>query len=137
MPTDEKILGFTNSWYKKGLVAGIAYPLPSGKEILVFTYEHLLCSKIEAFWSRGVGDTLGSKDMEDVVNLLAFSSKADDLIKTDESILAHLAKEFRQLLDKQNYLDDISGFFLPDKKSQGKVKEVNELMSRIIVMGQK
>jgi len=118
-------------------VAGIAYPLPSGKEILVFTYEHLLCSKIEAFWSRGVGDTLGSKDMEDVVNLLAFSSKADDLIKTDESILAHLAKEFRQLLDKQNYLDDISGFFLPDKKSQGKVKEVNELMSRIIVMGQK
>lgn len=135
MPTDKNILGFTNSWYKKGLENGVLSPLPSGKRILVFTYEHLLCSKIEAFWSRGAGDILTSKDMEDVVMLLAFSSRADGLLKTDNEILRHLAEEFRKLLSLRNYLEEIGGFFLPDKKSQAKVREVAELMNNTIVLG--
>jgi predicted nucleotidyltransferase len=133
MPTDEKILGFTNPWYRAGMKHSENYVLPSGKKIPIFSIEYLIASKLDAFWSRGKNDILTSKDMEDIIMLLAFSSKATNCLSAKKDIFSFIAKEMKLLLDRPGFIEDISGFFLPDKKGEGKVKEVITLMNRIVV----
>lgn len=48
IPTDEKILGFSNIWYIEGIRNKIAKTLPDGEEIFVFSPEYFLAAKFEA-----------------------------------------------------------------------------------------
>lgn len=69
MPCDPNVLGFSNRWYGEGIRNAIAYYLPSGKVIDIFSPVYLLASKVEAFLGRGK-DWRFSKDIEDIVILL-------------------------------------------------------------------
>lgn len=69
MPCDAGVLGFSNRWYAEGIRNKIAYILPSGRVINIFSPVYLLASKVEAFLGRGK-DLRLSKDMEDIVILL-------------------------------------------------------------------
>ena len=70
MPTDEKVLGFSNTWFVGGLENAIDYTLPNGTSIKVFAAPWFLAAKLQAFQGRGCGDVLGSNDIEDIVALL-------------------------------------------------------------------
>ena len=56
MPTDERILGFSNRWYENALETAQDTRLPSGTRIRAVTPPYLLATKLEAFRSRGGGD---------------------------------------------------------------------------------
>jgi len=66
MPIDEKILGFSNRWYKEAIEQAFEVALPSGIVIRVVSPAYFLATKFEAFAGRGKGDYF-SHDLEDIV----------------------------------------------------------------------
>lgn len=79
MPTDARILGFTNKWYKSAIQNTTETSL-AGKKIKIFTPAYLIASKVEAFKGRGKGSFISSTDIED----LAFK---DDFLASLISLL--------------------------------------------------
>ena len=69
MPIDEKILGFSNRWYKAAIEEATEVTLPNGMNIRVVSPAYFLATKFEAFAGRGNGDYF-SHDMEDIVFVL-------------------------------------------------------------------
>lgn len=55
MPTEGKILGFTNLWYPAGLANTETAVLPDGQKVEVFSAPYFLASKVEAFLDRARG----------------------------------------------------------------------------------
>ncbi|MGP0011532.1 MULTISPECIES: hypothetical protein [Pseudomonas] len=70
MPSDKAILGYSNRWFDEGFQHARLHRLPSGAQIRVFAPPYFLGTKFEAYKGRGGGDTLNSKDIEDIVNLV-------------------------------------------------------------------
>lgn len=70
MPTDEKVLGFSNAWFVGGLENAINHQLPNGTWIKVFAAPWFPAAKLQAYQGRGHGDVLMSNDIEDIVALL-------------------------------------------------------------------
>lgn len=70
MPTDERILGFGNTWYKSAIRFALPFALPSGRSIRLIDSVHFIATKLEAFSGRGNDDYVMSHDLEDVVCVL-------------------------------------------------------------------
>ena len=93
MPTDSKILGFTNIWYKDGFVNAKEIQI-EGEKIKVFDLPYLIATKIEAFKGRGNGEFLVSHDIEDIITLIdGRPTIAEDLKKSDELLKDYLQKK--------------------------------------------
>ena len=108
MPTSEKILGFTNRWYKEGILNAKKITLAGGLEIAIFSLPYMIASKIEAFKSRGHGDYLASPDMEDIVTLLdGCVTIKDELELSDEKIKKYLNKEFYLFLKDDRFIESV------------------------------
>lgn len=70
MPTDTKILGFSNRWYPEVINNYTLQVMPSGKSIKVVTPPYFLGTKIDAYLGRGGGDFIMSHDIEDIVTVI-------------------------------------------------------------------
>jgi hypothetical protein len=57
MPTSETVLGFSNPWYGEASRSATRHILPSGISINLISAPAFLATKLEAFDSRGGGDT--------------------------------------------------------------------------------
>src|SRR5580693_2299199 len=72
MPLDEKILGFSNRWYKPALDSAVVHKLEPDLPIRVVTAVYFCATKLEAFAGRGKHDYQSSHDLEDL--MAAFSA---------------------------------------------------------------
>lgn len=70
MPLDEKVLDFTNRWYKPGFEAAIIATLPSGLALRHLSAPYFMATKLEAFKDRGNNDVYLSHDLEDVITVV-------------------------------------------------------------------
>jgi hypothetical protein len=70
MPTDGRLLGFTNRWYGAAIKYAVTRTLPSGTEIRATPPVYVLATKIEAFKGRGGGDFVASRDFGDIVAMI-------------------------------------------------------------------
>src|ERR1700676_3354505 len=70
MPLDEKILGFSNRWYKAAMKSSTTKRISPDLEIRMVTGPFFIATKLEAFRGRGKGDFLGSRDLEDLVSVV-------------------------------------------------------------------
>ena len=77
MPDDPAILGFSNRWYPNALKTALPYLLPNGLEIRVVDPPHFVGTKLEAFQGRGNDDLLGSRDIEDLLNIVDGRERKD------------------------------------------------------------
>lgn len=126
MPTDSKILGFTNIWYKDGFKNSIKISI-SGQSISVFDLPYLVATKIEAFKGRGNGEYLFSHDIEDIITLIdGRPSISDDLNNTDSKLTNCLKKEFTQLLSDQNFLNSLEAHISDRENTEGRKKIIIE-----------
>ncbi len=66
MPLEEKIMGFSNRWYKAAMKSSTTKRISPDLEIRMVTGPFFIATKLEAFRGRGKGDFLGSHDLEDV-----------------------------------------------------------------------
>ena len=117
MPTDEKILGFSNRWYKAAIQESAIYKIKKGLIIKTVTAPYFLATKLEAFKTRGKKDYLSSHDFEDIIAVI---DGRLDLIKELELANAELKEYLRE--EFFNFLQDPSfSAYLPGHLNYGPV----------------
>ena len=132
MPTDEKILGFSNRWYKNAITHSTSIFLDDDLEIQMVTAPYFLATKIEAFYGRGRDDFLGSHDMEDIITIIDGRSEMIDEIKMSSSDLRkYLSQEFLKLSNNEFFIESLSGHLRPDKASQARMPLLIERVKKI------
>ncbi len=135
MPTDEKILGFTNRWY--------ADAAKNAQQITIeeLTIHHItapffVASKLEAFGSRGAGDYRMSHDLEDLIAVIdGRESIVDEISKAPIQVREFLAKKVKQLLSEDAFEEALPGHLPPDAAGQARFGLLVEKLVRISELG--
>jgi hypothetical protein len=125
MPLDEKILGFSNRWYRAAMDAAIKHELLPDLEVRVVTAPYFLATKMEAFLGRGKGDFFASHDLEDLIFIIdGRSTIVEDVQAEMSSLRKYLSTQTNKLLAKPAFIDALPGYLLPDAASQARVGTV-------------
>jgi hypothetical protein len=131
MPTDEKILGFSNQWYLEGIRNKIPRVLPDGNEIFIFPSEYFLAAKFEAHKSRGGNDLRQSRDFEDIIYILYnHRDLLNDISNADVNVRAYLKTQCRKLLEDKNLTEGVESVLAYESRYEG--AEVIEQLIREI-----
>jgi hypothetical protein len=110
MPTDEKILGFSNQWYKAAIKNAITHQLAEDVIIRSVTAPYFLGTKLEAFGSRGNNDFMGSHDFEDIIAIIDGRAELIDEVKqTDPQLRLYLADTFSKMLLRDDFQTALPG----------------------------
>jgi predicted nucleotidyltransferase len=70
MPLDQKILGFSNRWYRAAMESSVTVRLWDDLEIRIVRGPFFIATKLGAFQGRGKGDFFGSHDLEDLISVV-------------------------------------------------------------------
>lgn len=109
MPHPDHGMGY-NSWYEHGIRAAVAWRLPSGRSIRIFSPAHLFATKIAAFEDRGAREPLVSDDMADLIALLdGCDSLLSDMTLAETDLRAAVANWARWLLTTSDLNDIVDG----------------------------
>lgn len=135
MPLEEKILGFTNRWYRAAMDAAQETVLEPGLCIRVVTAPYFVATKLEAFCGRGRGDYAGSHDLEDLLTVIDGRAAIVQEIANAVSVRSYIAEQFRALLKTPAFVDALPGHLLPDPGSQARLPVVRERIEAISSMG--
>jgi predicted nucleotidyltransferase len=132
MPTDEKVLGFTNVWYVPAIHTAINRRLSKDLTIKLITGPHFIATKLVAFFNRGHGDYHMSHDLEDLITVLdGRSSLVKEVEESADDLRAYLAERFKTLLGNQSFLDALPSHLTPDAASQARLPMVLSRIQRI------
>jgi len=106
MPDDERILGYSNRWYRDALATATATPhgLTESLTIQLITPVLFVATKLEAYRGRGNNDPLKSNDIEDILNI--FDGRAEFVSEIKQAPVAlqqYISDEFNQLLEQPNF----------------------------------
>ncbi len=113
MPTDEKILGFGNRWYKSAVQYATLYPLSYDLKIQLVTAPHFFATKLEAFKDRGKMDFIASSDFEDIISVLdGHSEIIAEIMDSEIELRKYLALSFKLINDSPSFHDALPGQFV-------------------------
>lgn len=122
MPTDTKILGFTNRWYEPGFRLREERTLSDGTTIFVMPLLYFIASKFEALMDRGSDDWRFEPDLEDILLVLDGSTNPlQKLTSAEEELRAYLAACGKTLLARRD-LADIFASTLGDLREERAVR---------------
>jgi hypothetical protein len=122
MPLDEKILGFSNRWYRAAMDTAGEHILVNGLRIRAVTAVYFCATKLEAFAGRGRQDYLASHDLEDLVSVLDGRPEIiKEIVQAPHDVRAYIAVEINKLLATPQFMDALPGYLLPDQGSQGRL----------------
>ncbi len=125
MPTDERILGFSNRWYKLAIESAQTVQLEKDLTIRVVTAPLFLGTKLEAFKGRGKNDYFASHDLEDVIAVIdGRPFLQDEVQQAPNDLRAYIALEIHNLLGKPGFMDALPGYLLPDPASQARLGQL-------------
>jgi hypothetical protein len=132
MPLDERLLGFSNRWYRAAMEAATMHQLFRDLEIRVVTAPYFIATKIEAFRNRGRGDFLASHDLEDLIFVIDGRSTIVEEIQTEAPLLReYLRTEIGGLLATLGFIDALPGYLLPDAASQARIGTVRRRLKTV------
>jgi hypothetical protein len=122
MPLDEKILGFSNGWYREAMGAAAVLMLEPSLQIRSITAPFFLATKLEAFKSRGGRDYFASHDLEDVLSVIDGRAELlEEVRAASDDLRAYLALELTALLRDSRFIDALPSHLLPDAASQSRI----------------
>lgn len=108
MPTDSKVLGFSNRWYEEGIENKIAKVLSDETQVFVFPPAYYLATKFEAHKGRGGNDLRQSHDFEDIIYILDNCLEIfENIIKSNPSVKSYLKEECITLLKNEGLTEGI------------------------------
>lgn len=108
MPTDPTILTFGSRWYDVAFESSTRYELPSGMTLRLISPPLFICTKIDAFRSRGASNDAESQDIEDVITVIDGRPELCVEIEASRAEVGFfIAEEFRQLLADTNFVSNI------------------------------
>jgi predicted nucleotidyltransferase len=135
MPTDAKILGFTNRWYPLAIETATRLNLPSGKRIKLISATAFIATKFEAFNDRGKRDLLGSHDLEDILNVIeGRPTLVTEIAAESAALRQYLAEAFAALIRLPNFDDYLPGLLAQDALLDERVAIVRSRVSAIARM---
>jgi hypothetical protein len=136
MPLYEKILGFSNRWYKAAVESSITKRLSIKLEIRIVTAPFFIATKLEAFKGRGKGDFLGSHDLEDLVSVVDGREALLTEVRAEgNEFRSYIQAEIRSLLANGRFLDALPGCLLPDAASQSRIGIVLKRLEGLASIG--
>lgn len=104
MPTDQKILGFGNPWYKEALSQATSHQIAQDLSIQSITAPYFLATKIEAFRDRGKNDLFASHDFEDIITVIAGRlDVTQEIALVNNNLKNHLKSAFEEILKNENF----------------------------------
>jgi hypothetical protein len=132
MPTDKRILGFSNRWYRSATNSAQRVQLEKDLIIRAVTAPLFLGTKFEAFNGRGKNDYLASHDLEDIIAVIdGRQTLADEIRKAPNELRSYIAQEVRKLIAKQEFMDALPGYLLPDWASQTRLGTLLKTLDQI------
>jgi hypothetical protein len=134
MPTDERILGFSNRWYADAFRNAKNFSIED-LMLKLIKAPYFLGTKLEAFYGRGKNDYMISHDMEDFIAVLDGRFEiVEEISVSHEKIKNYLIEHFKQLLENDEFLDALSAHLPPDPASQQRVLIIEDQMRLISEM---
>ena len=134
MPTDERILGFSNRWYAESLGNAQQVTIEDVTFKLIRP-PYFLGTKLEAFYGRGKGEYMASPDMEDIVTLLdGRPEMVEEVRGSGRHIKRYLMDQFKELLNNSEFIESLPGHLPPDDASQRRVPILLERMRQIVAV---
>ena len=125
MPLDEKILGFSNRWYRAAMATSVTTQLTDGLEIRVVTAPYFIATKLEAFRGRGQSDLVASRDLEDLISVVDGRVELVTEAQMETADLRrYIGAEIRHILAAPSFLDVLPGYLLPDTVSQSRITTI-------------
>ena len=125
MPLDEKILRFSNRWYRATMEAATTHRLARNLDIRVVTAPYFLATKIEAFKGRGGRDFWASHDLEDLIFVIDGRSTIVEEAQAEKPLLReYLHAEITGFLATPEFIDALPVYLLPDAASQARIETV-------------
>jgi predicted nucleotidyltransferase len=110
MPTDEKILSFSNRWYEEAIQNKVSYTLTDSVTIYSVTAPYFLATKLEAFKERGKSDYIASHDLEDIIAVIDGRPELVNEVHVSQGKLKdYLVAEITSLLDNQQFQSALPG----------------------------
>ena len=135
MPISEKILGFSNRWYRPAMDSAQPLDLENGLRIRLVTSVYFCATKLVAFRGRGKGDFFSSHDLEDLIAVVDGRSELVGEVRTaPPDVRAFIASEIKDLLDAQAFVDALPGYLLPDSASQGRLPGLMERLHSLATL---
>ena len=132
MPTDEKILGFTNVWYTGTIKTAVTFKLPSGADIRLIDPAHFLATKLAAFDGRGDEDYVMSHDLEDVICVLDGRPELEnEVLGATTDVRSYVCDRIGDLMNDRQFLDAIPGHLPGDPGSQARLPDLVEKLERL------
>jgi predicted nucleotidyltransferase len=136
MPTEARVLGFTNRWYNKAFIHAVYQSMPSGRSIKTVTPVYFVATKFEAFRHRGKSDLMASPDLEDIITILVEAPVFEnELRESDAEVQQYISEQFKDLASQPNYPEFLSAHLRGDEASQAFLPELRQLIGRIASMG--
>ena len=104
MPVNDDILGFSNRWYKDGIINKTSVILPDGTPVFILPVEYYIATKLEALYSRGGADIRGSHDWEDIVYVLDNCSCFVNNFRqcNNSGLIGYLKEKFNNIVNNRN-----------------------------------
>jgi hypothetical protein len=120
MPTDERILGFSNRWYIPAIGSAQSVEI-AGARIRLVTAPYFIATKLQAFNGRGKNDYTGSHDLEDVIAVIDGRLEiVDEVRQAASDVRSFIASELGRLLAARAFVDALPGLLLPDSATQAR-----------------
>lgn len=135
MPSDEKILGFSNRWYPHAIAGALRVALPSGRLIRLIPAPVFLATKLEAFATRGRGDLLSSHDFEDIIHVLDGRPDIEAEVAVAASELMHfLSARFGEIVRHADFFNTLPGLLTYDEIHGDRVRRVRARIEAIAAL---
>jgi len=132
MPLDEKLLGFSNRWYRPAMGHAEERELEPGLQIRLVAPVYFCASKLEAFAGRGRNDFHASRDLEDLIVVVDGRAElVEEIQNAAGEVRAYLATEIKKLISIREFNDALPGHLLPDPASQDRVGTIVSRLKEI------
>ena len=128
MPIDEKILGFSNRWYRSAIDEAESVSLSNGVIINVVNPVYFLATKFEAFAGRGNGEFF-SHDLEDIIFVLENRSRfIFELMDSGDELKQYFSSQAALLLNDE-FLNVLPGLLNNPDSADAIVNSLNIMVS--------
>lgn len=132
MPDDERILGFSNRWYKDALSSADDYQLTDEITIRLIKPVYFVATKLEAYLGRGGNSPLSSRDLEDLLNLFDGRPVLLAEIEQAEPVLHQfIVAETKKLLESKDFAYAVQACALGDSDREALIFERLEQVAQV------
>lgn len=132
MPSDERVLGFSNRWYPLAFAGASPIVLPSGQSMRLISAPVFLATKFEAFATRGRGDLLSSHDFEDIINVIDGRPGIEAEVQASTTELkAFLVARFSEITRHPDFENTLPGLVVYDEIYEDRVRRVRDRINFI------